>query len=179
MKKHKKIIIIAIILVLIALALVGYINFGGKPEQDTSEQPTVSEIDSTKTASQVLASQDTFSKFSQALTTNMQATDIEGQVTIFAPNNQAFNDLPQSTLITETLDKKISGYHIAKGLYLSSELTDGQKIPTLSGIDLVVLKKQNEIYILDSKGNKVKILSPDLKTKDGYIHEVSHVFIPQ
>jgi uncharacterized surface protein with fasciclin (FAS1) repeats len=179
MKKNKKLIIAITIFIIIACGLLGFIYFGGKSDDKTIDEPTVSKIDSTQSASEIIAKQDTFSKFSTALSTNGLLPELEGQVTVFAPNDQAFNNLPETTKITESLDKKIAGYHIAKGLYITTELTDGQKIPTLGGLDLVVLKQDDAIYLLDAKGNKVKILSSDLKTKDGYIQEVGQVFIPQ
>jgi uncharacterized surface protein with fasciclin (FAS1) repeats len=39
--------------------------------------------------------------------------------------------------------------------------------------------EDGKTYILDAKGNKITILTADLKTSNGVIHETSQVFLPQ
>lgn len=178
MKSKKKTIIIVTIFIAIIAALVLFIMYGGK---NTNEAPqaTVESVDATQSSAEIIASQDSFSKFDAALTQNGLVAQLDGETTVFVPNNQAFDELPQTDKITETLDKSITGYHIVKGVFLVADLNDGQKLPTVAGQDLVVKVEDGQTYILDAKGNKITILTADLKSSNGVIHETGQVFLPQ
>jgi len=70
------------------------------------------------------------------------ALTAEGPLTVFAPTNDAFDNLPNGTLTElakpENLDKlkDILTYHVASGNAVSSGLTEGQEISMLNGKSL-------------------------------------------
>lgn len=179
LNKKQKNIIISLIFLAIILGLVGYIMYGGTSEQEPQNVSTVSQVDSTQPASQIIAAQESFSKYNAAVTQNNLSAELDKEVTIFIPNNQAFDSLPETDKITETLDETIAGYHIVRGVFIAADLSNGQKLPTAAGQELVVLVEDDTTYVVDAKGNKAQILSPDLKTASGVIHEIDIVFLPQ
>lgn len=177
---NKKVIILIVLFVLIAGALIFYILYGGtNTEEIDTPQASVSEIEAGLPASQIISDQEAFSKFNASLGQNGLTAELDGEVTIFAPNNQAFEDLPQTDKLTENLDKNITGYHIVRGVFTTADLTDGLKLPTLSGQELVVLVEEDNTYILDAKGNKISILTADITTASGVIHETNQLFLLQ
>merc|ERR1712118_250760 len=71
-------------------------------------------------------------------------TDPEAEFTVFAPTNDAFVTLLGALGIDELADidtdtlTSVLLYHIVPAVAYSTDLTDGQVLPTLNGADLVV-----------------------------------------
>jgi len=108
-----------------------------------------------------------------------------GPFTLFAPDDFAFERLPPGVLarllknVTE-LDEVLT-YHVAKGNVSSSDLTDGEQIPTLNGKDILVnlynetRPEPHTVVILD---HHVLVALPNNYASNGVFHGVDDVLLP-
>merc|ERR1711968_257206 len=107
-----------------------------------------------------------------------------GPYTVFAPNNAAFAALPAGTLDSLLADPSgaltdVLKYHVVSGQVLSSELYDGQMIPTLSGKSLYVLKAGSTVYIQnDDRSMQVRVVTADVMASNGVAHVIESVLLP-
>lgn len=157
---------------------------------ETQQQTTQSEASkpvSDKELTDLIADTSYLSTFSQSLEL-ISANDLlkgVGPYTVFAPKNTAFNALPSGTLErlqkTENLAQlsSVMNYHIISGSLLTSQLTNGQKVKTTNGQELVIELKDKSIYLIDAKGNKALVTKSDIKAKNGVVHVVDAVLLPQ
>ena len=103
-----------------------------------------------------------------------------GPFTVFAPTNDAFNKLPSGTVDTllkpENKDKLVSilTYHVLKGSYKISDLTDGQTLTTVNGQTLTVHINNGVVMI-----NNSVIQTPDVISSNGVTHVIDTVLMPQ
>lgn len=108
-----------------------------------------------------------------------------GPFTVFAPTNDAFAALPAGTLDTllkpENKDQltAILTYHVVPGEVLAGDLTDGQVITTVQGGKLTVKFKDGMVYLVDAKGNEVKVEKADVDASNGVVHIINGVLLPQ
>ena len=108
----------------------------------------------------------------------------KGPYTVFAPTNDAFNQLPAGTL--DALLKpagrqqlvKLLAYHVVKGKYTADQLQDGQKLKTVTGATLTVGKQGDTITITDGQGKVATINQADIEATNGMIHSVDSVLMP-
>lgn len=102
----------------------------------------------------------------------------EGPFTVFAPSDAAFEALPEGTVSSLLEDptgalSDILLYHVASGRALSTDLSNGQKITTLNGDQLVVKFKDGEVYI-----NDAVVTTADIITDNGVVHVIDSVITP-
>ncbi len=108
-----------------------------------------------------------------------------GPYTVLAPMKKAFEALPTGMLATlQKSENKakladILKYHVLQGAVTTDQLTDGQKIKTVEGGELVVEKKDKTVYLVDAKGGKAMIEKADYKVSNGVVHTVNAVLLPQ
>ncbi len=128
----------------------------------------------------------------------MRATELDkllsfdGQYTVFAPSDKAFQELSQaeiSELLKPENKKKLHelvAYHIVAGKLSASKIlkamcrgngkatfttVQGEKITaTMNGIDIV---------LTDCLGNQAKIIMADANQCNGVIHEIDSVILPR
>jgi len=122
----------------------------------------------------------------------VDALSSEGPFTVFAPTNDAFNNLPEGTLETllmpenrQTL-QSILTYHVVNGSYMASDVVnainqnDGQfTVTTLQGNDLTLKIWEGDVYVKDANGNKAKVIITDVETSNGVIHAINNVVLPE
>src|SRR3954462_328484 len=83
----------------------------------------------------------------------------KGPFTVFAPTNAAFGKLPAGTVdnLVKPENKatlsKILTYHVVAGKLGASDLTEGKKLKTVEGEDLMVKRDGNHVKIVDAKGD--------------------------
>ncbi len=115
-----------------------------------------------------------------------------GPFTVFAPTNDAFENLPAGTV--ETLLKKenkamlsnILTYHVVAGNYDAKAIMKlikkgGGKatIKTVSGGTLTAMMNGNmNVSVTDEKGNTANISVYDVRQSNGVIHVVDKVLMP-
>ena len=125
------------------------------------------------------------------LVTAVQAADLvgalqqDGPYTVLAPTNDAFAKLPAGTLDTllkpenKSQLSSVLTYHVITGKALSSDLTDGQVIPTLQGEKLTVDIVDGKVYFVDAKGGKAMVVTADVEASNGVVHIIDAVLLPQ
>jgi uncharacterized surface protein with fasciclin (FAS1) repeats len=105
--------------------------------------------------------------------------DPNGPLTVFAPTDDAFADLPDG-LVTCLLKEENVGalsailkYHVVKGQVLSTDLSDDMMAPTLQGED-VTINTTDGVVINDS----ATVVTADVMTSNGVIHIIDAVLVP-
>lgn len=103
-----------------------------------------------------------------------------GQFTVFAPNDDAFAELPKGTVEGLLKDipklKSILTYHIVKGAFPTSDLRDHENITTLQGQDVKIDATDNRGSI---KINDAAIVQSDVEADNGVIHVIDKVLLPK
>ncbi len=103
----------------------------------------------------------------------------EGPYTVFAPTNDAFNALDQSTLdnllMEENQDqlKNILTYHVVEGSVMAADLSDGQTVTTLQGNELEVSIQDGNVMI-----NGAQVVTADVEASNGVVHVIDQVLMP-
>ena len=102
----------------------------------------------------------------------------EGPFTVFAPTDAAFGALPEGTV--ESLLKDPTGdlanillFHVVAAKAYSKDLSDGQKIKTMQGDELMVKIKDGKVSI-----NGAMVSAADIKAGNGVIHVIDAVMLP-
>ncbi|MEH2462962.1 fasciclin domain-containing protein [Nostoc sp.] len=100
-----------------------------------------------------------------------------GSFTLFAPNDEAFANLPEGTLDSLLQDipklKKIVAYHIVSGDVRSDDLVQINEAETLEG-SIVAIESADSKF----KVNNANILKTDILTDNGVIHIIDAVLMP-
>jgi len=102
----------------------------------------------------------------------------EGPLTVFAPSDAAFALLPEELVpcllepTNQAVLQDILLYHVADGLVLAADLTDGQQITTLEG-QTVTVDLSDGVMINDST-----VFLADVLATNGVIHAIDQVLVP-
>ena len=100
-----------------------------------------------------------------------------GPFTVFAPTDEAFAKLPEGTVEGLLEDKEalksILLYHVAAGTVLANDVVKLDVAETLNGQKLSINAK-HEVRI-----NDAKVIKTDVMAKNGVIHVIDTVLLPQ
>ncbi|HKK71127.1 MAG TPA: fasciclin domain-containing protein [Candidatus Krumholzibacteria bacterium] len=122
----------------------------------------------------------------ETLVAAVQAAELEGALrsdgpfTVFAPTDEAFADLPagllDALLLPENQDKlqQILLYHVLEGQVNSGDLRFFQRVETLEGSDVEILRFFRLILV-----NGVWVQLADVQATNGVIHVIDEVLIPE
>ncbi len=118
----------------------------------------------------------------------------EGSFTVFAPTNAAFAALLDAlgdeynsledfdTEAEKELLAKVLTYHVVSGAAaLSTDLSEGQMIPTVQGEDVTV-SLESGVFIKDKQAAEVEaaeVVMADVLTSNGVVHVIDKVLLPQ
>jgi uncharacterized surface protein with fasciclin (FAS1) repeats len=116
-----------------------------------------------------------------------------GPFTVFAPTNDAFENLPAGTvdglLKPEAKDKltKILTYHVVAGKFTAEDIakaiTQGggkAELKTVAGGKLVAtLNGPKNVVVKDESGNTANIVTYDVLQSNGVIHVIDRVVLPK
>jgi uncharacterized surface protein with fasciclin (FAS1) repeats len=113
------------------------------------------------------------------------ALSMAGPFTVFAPTNQAFQDLLDSNPAWNSLADiddatlgAVLNYHVfVAGNVSASQLTEGQVI-TMYGSGDIVINLTNGAQILTSSSQTVNITFTDVQGTNGVIHVIDQVLLP-
>jgi hypothetical protein len=102
----------------------------------------------------------------------------KGPFTVFAPTDDAFNELPDGLvecLLKENKDalSSILLYHVVDGEVLLTDLTDGLEAPTLLDGEDVTVDLTDGVKI-----NNSTVIKADVPTSNGVIHVIDTVLVP-
>lgn len=114
-----------------------------------------------------------------------------GPFTVFAPTNEAFDQLPAGTvdnLLKPANKAKLTAvltYHVVPGKLDSKALMDMVKeghgkasLKTVNGDMLTVMMKDHHLWIVDAKGDKAMVTIADVYQSNGVIHVINKVLLP-
>ncbi len=115
----------------------------------------------------------------------------EGPFTVFAPVNDAFENLPEGTVETllkpenkETLTAVLT-YHVVPGKLDSKALMMAIKkgkgkaeLTTVQGNKLTATMNGNNILLTDAQGNMANVTIRDVDQSNGVIHVIDRVVLP-
>lgn len=108
---------------------------------------------------------------------NLQKTLIDGQFTVFAPNNAAFQKLPpgklSDLLSNETALVSLLTYHVVEGVFYSGGLQDGQEVPTVEKSKLLISINGGVVKV-----GGATVLQADVSVTNGVIHVIDTVLTP-
>lgn len=104
----------------------------------------------------------------------VDAVDTSAGVTIFAPDDLAFVKIGGISKLTKDQLTPILKYHVVPAVAFSTDLTDGQELPTLNGEKLKVSIKEGRVFI-----NSAEVIFPNSITENGAVHVIRDVLIPK
>ena len=109
----------------------------------------------------------------------------EGPFTVFAPTDDAFAALPAGTLDTLLADPEgdlanILKYHVVAGEVPAADVAEmnGKTIETVQGGTLTVEVDGDKVALVDGAGNRVNVVTTDIKADNGVIHVIDGVLTP-
>lgn len=116
---------------------------------------------------------------------------LPGSVTLFAPTNQAFAQLPQGTLDTlmvpenKALLTQLLSYHVLPGAKTRADIAADARAGggtavyrTLQGGSIRVTAQGDRLTVTDIHGNRSLVSIPDVRHANGVVHVVEAVLLP-
>ncbi|MFH4680176.1 fasciclin domain-containing protein [Vibrio diabolicus] len=103
----------------------------------------------------------------------------EGPFTVFAPTDDAFAKLPDGTidmlLMPENKDKLVSilTYHVVPGKVMAADVVKLDKATTVQGQDVMIKTMGDKVMV-----NSANVMATDVKAKNGVIHVIDTVIMP-
>ena len=114
----------------------------------------------------------------------LQSALQEGQYTVFAPTDDAFNDLPEGVVDSlrqpenREILTQILSYHVVPEVATSEQITAGS-YETLEGNPLSVqIEEGGTLEGSDIRVNTATVTNEDLEASNGVIHEIDQVLLP-
>ena len=109
----------------------------------------------------------------------VDALSAKGPLTVFAPNNKAFEDLAHN-LHVELADllelanlKDILLYHVVSGALDAETIAKHDAIKTLQGSNIHVTVSDGAVFL-----NQSKVIAADINVSNGIIHVIDTVLLP-
>jgi len=101
-------------------------------------------------------------------------------VTVFAPTDEAFGNISDIIeTLTEEQIRTVLTYHAVGSRAFSTDLVDGQILPTLNSQNLVVNISGDMVSLTDmSGGDDSNVIEVNVHASNGVIHVVDKVLIP-
>ena len=100
-----------------------------------------------------------------------------GPFTVFAPNDEAFAELPAGTVegLLEDIPKltQILTFHVVPGKLMAADVVKLTSAKTVQGQN-VTINAKNGVKI-----NDAMVITPDIEADNGVIHVIDRVILPQ
>ncbi len=143
-------------------------------------QSNAKDGNSSSTVVEIAAANPDFSTLVEAVSKAklVDALSADGPFTVFAPTNEAFDKLFKQLGVSGIKDltaeqlTPILTYHVVSGEVMSTDLSN-TSVATLNGKKIKV-DLSNGVHINDSK-----VIKADIKGKNGVIHVIDKVLIPE
>ena len=134
-----------------------------------------------KTIVEIAAGNESFSTLVAAVKAAGLAETLsgEGPFTVFAPTDEAFAKLPAGTvenlLKPENKEKLVAilTYHVVPGKVMASDVVAG-KVKTVNGEEATISVSDNGVTI-----DEAKVVKTDIVGKNGVIHVIDSVILPE
>lgn len=162
-------------------------------EVEENDNMRMADMEANSIASKAMANTDL-----TTLVSALQAADLaqtlkdEGEYTVFAPTNEAFNKVPKANLdnLMKPENKEqlqtLLKYHVLQGKMISSDVVAKIKeaggkldVTTLNGEVLTLSEKDGKVMIKDAKGNTATVTSADMDASNGVVHVIDKVLMPK
>ncbi len=102
----------------------------------------------------------------------------KGRFTVFAPTDEAFAKVPESTLTALGKDRaklrKVLLHHVAKGRLTASTVAKRRSIRMLDGTRVAVRTRGGKVYV-----GGARVTSANVRASNGIIHVIDAVLIPR
>jgi len=157
------------------IALLLIVSFAFKACESSSSttapetEPTIVEI---------AVGNDSFSTLVNALSQTglVETLSGNGPFTVFAPTNEAFDNLPQGTLESLTTEQlqSILLHHVISAEVFSGDLNATQTVSAANGEEVFITSSQGTVRV---NGSSV-VTTADLEASNGVIHAVDTVILP-
>lgn len=118
------------------------------------------------------------------LVTAVKAADLvdtlkgKGPFTVFAPNDAAFDKLPEGTVDGLLGDKEalanVLTYHVIAGKVKAKDVVKLTEAETVQGQKVTIEVKNGEVYV-----DGAKVIATDIKASNGIIHVIDSVILPK
>lgn len=116
-----------------------------------------------------------------------------GPFTVFAPNNAAFDKVPQATrdeLMSPAGQADLAGilqYHVVEGEMNAQAIqqaiegagADGHTIATVNGAALTATVENGNVVLTDAAGNSATVIQTDIDASNGVLHAIDTVLMPE
>merc|ERR1712176_1668049 len=107
--------------------------------------------------------------------------DPEAEFTVFAPTNDAFVEL-LGALGLDSLDdvpvdllQQVLLYHVVPAVAFSTDLTDGQVLPTLDGENTLTVDIEDAGIFIDAIGSTAEVIFADVDAGNSVVHVIDAV----
>jgi len=163
----------------VLVATLGAVALSVSPGPATAQSTTTTQAATARTVVDIAASNADFSTLVTAVKTAGLAGTLSGPgpFTVFAPNNAAFAQIPPAQLQSILADKEqltsILTYHVVPGKIMAADLKKSQKVKTVEGSKVVIVKTKK-----GAKIGGVDIVATDIVGSNGVIHVIDEVLIP-
>jgi uncharacterized surface protein with fasciclin (FAS1) repeats len=101
----------------------------------------------------------------------------QGPFTVFAPTDDAFQQLPAGTVAQLLKDipglKNVLTYHVVSGKVMASDVVKLHEAKTVQGKNLSVKRSDGTVMI-----NDAKVVVTDIQATNGVIHVIDKVLMP-
>lgn len=188
----KKWSLVTITVLVIGAGAAGYMYYKSSTTTPVDSQEATSASTSTpsagtKSVSVIIVDAKSLSRLGAALKSTLLSDTLEGTgpYTVLAPTDDAFKNMPAGVLdMLLKVDSKeklknILNYHVIPGTLALSQFTNGQKIKTVNGQELVVEVTDKQVTFVDAKGGKAMVVEGDKSATNGMVHTISAVLLPQ
>jgi uncharacterized surface protein with fasciclin (FAS1) repeats len=104
----------------------------------------------------------------------------EGPFTVFAPTDEAFAKLPEGTLESLLLPENkakltaILTYHVVAGKVMAADVVKLTEAKTVQGSTVDIKVKGDSVMV-----DKAKVIKTDIACKNGVIHVIDSVILPE
>ena len=104
----------------------------------------------------------------------------KGPFTVFAPTNKAFEKLPEGTvaeLLKPENKEKLTAvltYHVVPGKVLAADVLKLSKAKTVQGSDVEIKVDEGKVKV-----NGANVVKTDIVSKNGVIHVIDSVILPE
>jgi len=106
------------------------------------------------------------------------------QYTVFAPTNEAFEDLYEAleidgiTALTPELVLDVLLYHVTEGRRAANSVVPPRNPRTITTLLGATFSVDRDAVITDIAGQEVKIIAPNISASNGIIHVIDTVLLP-
>jgi len=186
----KKIVALSIIIIIllggISLFIVTISKYNSPVQTEATVKVSQDKVP-TETVSAIISANKDLSKFEKYLKDTGQYTLLESTdpYTVLAFSNEGYDKAEKTVkdlLSNESkapAQKDIISYHIINGNIKPDAMTEGQKLKTTNGSEVVIKVEDKDIYVIDMKGNKHLITKAGIPAKNGSIYIIDGILLPQ